>query len=281
MKDMPVMVSVCMISYNHQLYIEKAIDSVLDQVADFQVEVIVCNDHSTDKTIERLEKYRDRITIIQNEENLGPWRSLEKTFNRASGKYIALLEGDDYWTDAHKLQQQVDFLENHEKYAMCFTNYACVDENGQELDQLGFEYHGKRIIHQEDIFNLVCPPTRVVLFKSNLLPETFPDFHYDTVSGDAFIFSMVLKEQPAYFIDQKMAVWRIRNSSLYSSVSDFERRANIIRDFRKFLKYYTNEPQRSQLKKTIKKQHWLLLKQLISKPTLHKFRRSKSLILHA
>ncbi len=273
-------VSVCMITYNHEKYIEQAIDSVLSQESSFTVEVIVCDDYSTDNTLEKFGKYKGRITIIRNEKNLGPWRSLEKTFNVAKGKYIALLEGDDYWTDNHKLRQQVDFLEQHDEYSMCFTNYICVDEKSTELNMPGFEYHQKKEVYQRDLFRLICPPTRGVLFKRDLLPESFPDDHYDTVSGDTFIFSFILKDKPAYFMEEKMAVWRIRNDSLYSSVTDFERRLNIIRDFRKYLKFYTDEPQQSQIKKTIKKQQQLLLKNLLLQPGWEKMKQYIKMLKH-
>ncbi|OQX75401.1 MAG: hypothetical protein B6D64_11685 [Bacteroidetes bacterium 4484_276] len=274
------LVSVCMITYNHEEYIEQALERVLSQQTPFDVEVIVCDDYSTDSTLEKLEKYKGRITVISNKENLGPWRSLEKTFKAAKGKYIALLEGDDYWTDNRKLQQQVDFLEQHKEYAMCFTNYACVDEKGAVLNMPGFEYHQKREVFQQDLFNLACPPTRGVMFRKETLPEQFPEVHYETVSGDAFIFSFVLKDKPAYFMDEKMAVWRIRNDSLYSSVSDFERRLNIVCDFRKYLKYYEDEPQRSQIENTIKQQQKLVLKNLLLQPRWEKLKQYITMLKH-
>lgn len=270
------MVSVCMITYNHEKYIEQAIKSVIEQVADFGIEIIICDDFSTDNTLEILKKYQEKLIIIRNTENLGPWRSLEKTFVAAKGRFIALLEGDDYYTKTDKLQLQADFMESHDEYAMCFTNYSCVDENGQELDLPGFEYHKINLVSQKDIFNLICPPTRGVLFRKELLPEQFPSYHYETVSGDAFIFSMILKDNPAYFIDEKMAVWRIRNNSLYSSISDFERRVNIIHDFKRYSKYYTTLPQSALIKATLKKQYNLLLKEILRKPSFEKIRLFKS-----
>jgi glycosyltransferase involved in cell wall biosynthesis len=267
-----------MITYNHEKYIDQAVESVLRQFTSFDVEVIICDDYSTDNTLGKLKKYADRIIIIKNNENLGPWRSLEKTFSKASGKYIALLEGDDYWTDSDKLQHQVNFMENHAEYAMCFTNYTCVDETGIAVDQPGFEYHNKRTIKQNDLFNLICPPTRGVLFRKDTLPEKFPEFHYETISGDTFIFSFILKDKPAFFINQKKAVWRIRNNSLFSSVSDFERRINIVRDFAQFYKFYTGEPQGDTIKKTINAQHKALIKSIFKKPTIERLRQYKSLV---
>src|SRR5690348_13348495 len=110
-------VTVLVITYNHEPFIRQAIESVMMQVTDFEYEVVIIEDFSTDRTrdivIEFQEKYRNKIRLVladkhSNVRTAGPGEIL-----KARGRYIALLDGDDYWTSPHKLQKQVDFLDHH------------------------------------------------------------------------------------------------------------------------------------------------------------------------
>jgi glycosyltransferase involved in cell wall biosynthesis len=118
--DTPL-VSVVMIAYNVERYITQAIDSVLEQKTNFKVELVIGEDCSKDKTREIVltyqNKYPNIIRVLLHQKNLGLTPNCVATHNASSGKYIALLDGDDYWTDENKLQTQIDFLEINELYA--------------------------------------------------------------------------------------------------------------------------------------------------------------------
>ena len=121
--SMPVLVSVAMIAYNVDRYISEAIESVLMQKTKFPFELIIGEDFSTDNTLqivlEYQKKYPKIIRVLVREKNLGLTPNSVDTQNHCLGKYIALLDGDDYWTDEHKLQKQIDVLENHSEYSGC------------------------------------------------------------------------------------------------------------------------------------------------------------------
>jgi len=125
MKD--IRVSVVMITYNHEQYIKQAIEGVLIQETDFEVELIISNDASTDRTDEvvneAIKNYKGKINIryYNHKKNKGATNNFIWTLKQAQGKYIAICEGDDYWTDPYKLQKQVDFLEENEEYGMVCT----------------------------------------------------------------------------------------------------------------------------------------------------------------
>ena len=112
-----LMVSVVMITYGHENYIEQAIKGVLMQECDFQYELIIANDCSPDNTDRIVQKIidntnnADRIKYVRHTVNKGMTANFLWTLQQASGKYIAICEGDDYWTDPLKLQKQVDLLE--------------------------------------------------------------------------------------------------------------------------------------------------------------------------
>jgi glycosyltransferase involved in cell wall biosynthesis len=131
-------VSVVIITYNHEKYIRQCLEGVLMQKTDFPIEVIVGEDCSTDNTrsiIKEFEaKYPDVMRPIYHETNVGGARNAyEFCYAQIKGKYVATCEGDDYWTDPNKLQKQVDFLEQHPEIVMCFHPIHKVDQNGNIL----------------------------------------------------------------------------------------------------------------------------------------------------
>ena len=129
-----VMLSVVMTTYNHERYIATAIESVLRQQTDFPIEIVIGEDCSTDRTLnialDYQNQYPEAIHIVRSEHNVG-WRAnYRRTIAAARGRYIALLDGDDYFTHRKKLQMQVDLLEANPDVGMCYGRSERVDENG-------------------------------------------------------------------------------------------------------------------------------------------------------
>lgn len=119
-------ISVLMITYNHGPWIRQAIQSVLQQNISVDTEIVIGEDASTDNTREEIEAlrkmYPEKIFPVYHQQRLGITENLFHTFNRCRGKYIAFLEGDDWWTDMQKLQTQFDFLEKHPEVILCGGN---------------------------------------------------------------------------------------------------------------------------------------------------------------
>lgn len=117
------LVSVCIITYNHEEYIEEAVKGALNQKLHYPYEIVIGDDCSTDRTVEKCKKLKEAnpekcVRIVEQEKNLGMNGNWMATIQAAYGKYIAICEGDDYWIDSHKLQKQISFLEENEDYAM-------------------------------------------------------------------------------------------------------------------------------------------------------------------
>lgn len=113
-------VSVCMISYNHEAFIRQSIESILAQDTDFDFELVIGDDCSIDGTAAICEEFalRDsRVRLLPREANLGVMPNFTRTLRACEGEYIAICEGDDYWTDPQKLRKQVQFLDTHADYA--------------------------------------------------------------------------------------------------------------------------------------------------------------------
>ena len=111
-------------TYNHEKYIEKCIKSIMSQKTNFKYKLLISDDYSTDKTRKILRKYEnkysDKIEVIYRNTNLGAMKNFIETLNLVHSQYVALCDGDDYWTDPNKLQKQVDFLEKNSKYTVVF-----------------------------------------------------------------------------------------------------------------------------------------------------------------
>lgn len=115
-----IVLSVIMITYNHELYIKQAIESVLNQKVNFEYEILVGDDASTDYTVDIVRKmereYPERIRLFENKKNVGASKNLYNLFMHARGKYVTRLEGDDYWELTPNLQKSIDFLDQNNQY---------------------------------------------------------------------------------------------------------------------------------------------------------------------
>lgn len=127
-----IMVSVCILAYNHEKFIRHALESVIMQETSFPFEIIVGDDCSQDRTVEIarevLKKFDGKSTVIAREKNIGMNANDYDMGLHAKGKYIADLEGDDFWIDKHKLQKQFEFLESHPECSMVAHRVAVVNE---------------------------------------------------------------------------------------------------------------------------------------------------------
>jgi glycosyltransferase involved in cell wall biosynthesis len=133
MADLPL-VSICCETYNHEKYIRDAIDGFLMQKTDFAYEIIIHDDASTDQTADIIRSYADNnpniIPILQAENQHSKGVRILSTFVYpiVRGKYIALCEGDDYWTDPGKLQKQIDYMEEHPECTLCVHASSDISE---------------------------------------------------------------------------------------------------------------------------------------------------------
>lgn len=221
------LVSVGCITYNHKNYIEEAIQSFLMQETDFPFEVIIHDDASTDDTPKIIKRYAKNypkiIKPIYQKENQysqinGPIYP-RFVYPKCKGKYIALCEGDDYWTDPLKLQKQVDILENHPE---CSGSYhpTRILENFKKTNIIVGNRKQTEVINNNTISNLFNPKvanTSSLLFRTMYVKNP-PDFLRTAPVGDTFLILLLMYKGKVAYIDDVMSIRRLSVSSSWSAI---------------------------------------------------------------
>lgn len=210
-------VSVCMIAYNQEKYIAKAIESVLMQKTNFDYELVIGEDCSTDKTKQVIIKYQNRyqnkIKAIINKKNLGMVPNFIQTLRVCSGQYIALLEGDDYWTSPNKLQKQVDFLDINQDYTISSHNVYVMQEGSksQPSEWLGRKH--KEISTLEDILEYGSggATCSLVFRRKSIIP--LPKWFYTLPGGDWALQVLCTSKGKMYYFSEVMGVYRTKHSN--------------------------------------------------------------------
>jgi glycosyltransferase involved in cell wall biosynthesis len=227
-------VSVCIITFNHEAFIAQAVESALAQTTTFDFEVVVGDDQSTDATpriLAELEKrHAPRLRILHRSSNLGINRNLAETMRACRGRYIALLEGDDYWIDHAKLQLQHDFLEARPEYAICFHPVEARRDGDPKVRRLPAVRVRSRSTLNDllEVGNFI--PTPSVMFR-NHVADGFPDWFYGLRIGDFPLNIMNARYGDIGFIDRTMAVYRIHPGGTFSSIPNAARVREVVRTY--------------------------------------------------
>lgn len=230
---MCVKLSVVMVTYNHEKYIRQAINSILMQKVNFDFEILIGDDVSPDNTAKILkeyeEKFPNKIRLFFRKENLGPTKNIYDLFSKCSGKYIAILEGDDYWTDENKLQRQVDYLEAHKEYIA--TTHAV--EYFNEENEVFFIDPNLKYDELEGVDKLIeCEKKHLAMghLQSLVFRNIFPNKQYEEIItcnrfiGDLPLKFILLSIGKIKYLDYIMGRYRnIRKNSTSFSSLDYKK----------------------------------------------------------
>ncbi len=215
------LLSVIFITYNHERYLRQSLDSVLMQKTDFGYEVVVGEDCSTDRTREILDEYRlrypGRLRLLYRDRNFGrPTLNVYETAMACRGRYVATIEGDDFWTDENKLQKAVDFLEAHPSYSGCANPALLVGEDGAELSDKSplrlytwdKEDYTIEDYRREDIWpGQTASIVMRNFWKDGLFDYTVIYRAHDFID-DAWILLFALLHGPIHHFNETMSSWR-------------------------------------------------------------------------
>lgn len=278
-----IMVSIECNSYNHEEFIAEALDSMLMQKTDFAFEILVHDDASTDQTaniIRRYEqKYPDIIkpiyqTVNQYSQNI-PFEI--PNVERGLGKYIAVCEGDDYWTDPEKLQRQVDYMEAHPECSMCVHAAESVSALTKKRVAVVRPSDKNKLFSIEEVIEgggeLFA--TNSIMYSSEKLPE-MPDFYLNAPIGDYPLVIFGALKGTIYYMERNMAAYRVavKNSWTDLNLKDVSAKQKHLQDISNLLdevNEYTNFKYNHVISRTKKRNRfYLLLKELKIKETMKK-----------
>ena len=227
------LVAIKCITYNHEKYLADALEGFVMQKTNFPFVAIVHDDASTDGTADILrqyaEKYPDIIHPIYETENqyskhdgsLG--RIMDAAVAATGAKYIAMCEGDDYWTDPYKLQKQVDFLDSHPDYSMCFHGAEIKNETDTKVITTCDKIENKEYF-TNDIFPGWVVPTASVVYRKSMV-DTFPSIkHPEWIKyGDIVLFLKCTHTGRVWGMNEKMSVYRMtENGAVISQRNEME-----------------------------------------------------------
>jgi glycosyltransferase involved in cell wall biosynthesis len=209
-----------MITYGHEKYILQALTSILNQKCDFEFEIILSNDRSPDNTnsivVEFIKEKNlsDKIKYFDHKQNLGITPNFIFALNKCTAKYIAICDGDDYWTDPLKLQKQVDFLEANDDFSGIATN-ALVKYEGSTKEHL-FKKKIKTVLQSDDLLKARHFHTATFLFRKTAFK---PDFPKNVLSADRTLFLLVSCFGSIKLLEDVTAVYRKNDGGISRKVT--------------------------------------------------------------
>jgi glycosyltransferase involved in cell wall biosynthesis len=219
------LVSILIPTFNHEPFLAQALESALAQITSFPVEILVGNDASTDDTGRILDafatRFPDRIRAFHAPVNVGGHANFSQLYAAARGQYIALLEGDDYWTDPAKLQLQVDHLATHPACSLCFHQVEIRDEIGTSPVTLS-NPSDPLITGLSRITRFNYIHTASVVFRNHLIPG-LPPWVYHLPLGDWPLFILLAEHGELHLIRKPMAAYRVQSSSVWASRTQLSR----------------------------------------------------------
>lgn len=273
------LVSVSIITYQHAAFITECLEGVLAQKTNFEFEILIGEDGSTDGTreicIEYAERFPDKIRLFLHnpdrshpKNDVAPWMdNWLNNLQQAKGKYIAICEGDDYWTDPDKIQKQACFLEKNKDYSICFHN-AKILKNGSLVDN----YLKNIVANTTTILDLAKENyiyTASCLIR-NYFSDGLPEFFKHSPAGDYPLLMFTAQKGKIKYIDEIMSVYRIHEGGAWSIKSTLEKLEASALVFKILMDNFDGE-----VKDILKDQHITLLNKMISE---YKKTEKKSLI---
>jgi glycosyltransferase involved in cell wall biosynthesis len=221
-------VSVIIPCYNFGEFIEQSILSAVNQITDFDYEILVRDDFSTDHShvnIERVSYYHPRVKYYTSTENWGFCKNISFLISESKGEYIAYLDGDDYFTDPYKLQKQVDFLDNNPDYAMAFTGYWSREPKGNYLPNSTPGWLGLVGFENDDIVTKDLLVTNYATFGRMFrnIKNIVKDWIMDLPYFDWPLNYEISRHGKIKFMDFPSGVYRYHSNGVFSLTSPEEK----------------------------------------------------------
>ncbi len=240
--DQKPLVSVICTTYNHEAFINKTVDQIVSQKAQFNFELLIGDDLSQDRTREIVANARGssncEVRIFLNDKNLGMHRNLNSLLEKSRGKYIAICEGDDYWTDLYKLQKQADFLESHPEYSLVYTSASAIDVGRNNQIDHGYIGGAKSDLSSLQLIASTPINTLTTMFKNLILP--LPCEFFMSGAADLFLWSLLGWAGKGKYLNNVLpSIYRKHVGGVHSSKSEAGKVVLAIRTHYALFSYYS------------------------------------------
>jgi len=266
------MVSVAMITYQHENYISSAIEGVMQQITNFSIELVIGEDGSEDNTrdicVNFSNAYPQQIKLLPFSKRLGMMDNLKRVFENCRGKYIAFCEGDDYWTDSRKLQKQVEFLEKNPQVYYTF-HYSSI-LNGDKI--IGHRpKSGSGFLKMEDLLFRKTYPSMSLVYRNNKnFHEEYSKLIPHFLTADFPLVLLLASKGPGYLFSDNMGVYRLHQGGIYSQLSEIRKLKSGIHNRRAALQHIPMSLKQKMICRLMivlrqLKVGWLMTKGMISK----------------
>ena len=220
--------SVLLVTYNHEAYVDRALESLLKQDYPSSIQLVVADDASTDSTLQLIRSYEGRdsrfsFTYLTADNNLGITRNYQRAFAACSGEYVAVLEGDDYWISPKKLSRQLEFLSEHWECDLCSVNYFVLNEAVASFSERSPIGMGHRFLSARDLIadNLVGNFSTCMYRRRAL--EVLPAGVFEVRSYDWIVNICVARSSLIGFLQEPMSVYRVHSSGAWSNYQQVEK----------------------------------------------------------
>jgi glycosyltransferase involved in cell wall biosynthesis len=219
-------VSVCVPTYNHESFIAQMLEGALQQKTNFPFEIVVGDDGSTDGAPAIIQEYAskhpDKIRAYLHPHNLGPQHPREfagrnnvlSLLKACRGEYVALCEGDDYWTDPYKLQKQVEFMSHHPDFAICHHNVRVMYEDGSPEHLFNTPCQKEFSSIQDILEDRWFMATASILYRNIFLQQDFAGWHAKAAAGDWALVLQLAASGAIGYLPDVMGVYRKHSAGL-------------------------------------------------------------------
>ena len=247
-------VSVLVQAYNHETFIKQCLESILEQKTEFQFEILLGEDFSSDSTREICReyatKYPEKIRLfLHHPDNkikvlnmtTGNFNAFYNLFS-ARGKYIAFCEGDDYWNDPVKLQKQVDLLRSNSEFVLTYHSFIEVNEKGEPLPKELILQQARQNITQEDLKKLTFHPLLSTTCFRNIIQENIPEEMPGVINVDSFLFSLLGTYGEGKFLETiSPSIYRRHQNGMWSGKrKEFGLRSKVL-FYERLLEFYRRQ----------------------------------------
>ncbi|MGN6258041.1 MAG: glycosyltransferase [Solirubrobacterales bacterium] len=241
------LVSVAMRTFEHRPFVAQAIESALLQDAPFEFELVIGEDCSSDGTREIVERYAERfperVRAVLPAENVGHGEILRRVLDSVRGRFVAYLDGDDYWTSAAKLRRQVAYLESHEDCASCFHDASLVYDAAGAPSGATTPALAEMSFALEDILTECFIPSPSMVFRQEIVAE-LPAWAFESAWIDWLIHIRCAERGPIGYIPEPLAAYRVHEGGMFSAL---DRISQIEEDLRFYEQLRPELPSQSEL----------------------------------